>query len=195
MDNIGGKKSSLTWAVHLSVAALVLLWVFPTLGLLVSSFRTTDQIRTSGWWAAMFPAVQNEVFRTANPAEMRVERDGVFVVEGNLYVVDGRAESAADVAAVISAWGVSSRDIAAFAPGEIADLGGKLYDQFVLFAESFEEVGDRIQRSQDAYEKARGRLSTGRGNLVRRADQLRTLGVSTARALPDGLRQDQIDSD
>jgi DNA recombination protein RmuC len=78
---------------------------------------------------------------------------------------------------------------------EIADLGGKLYDQFVLFAESFEEVGDRIQRSQDAYEKARGRLSTGRGNLVRRADQLRALGVSTARALPDGLRQDQIDSD
>jgi alpha-glucoside transport system permease protein len=123
MDNIAGKKSGLTWAVHLSVAALVLLWVFPTLGLLVSSFRTTDQIRTSGWWAAMFPAVQNEVFRTANPAEMRVERDGVFVVEGNLYVVDGRAEGAEDVAAVISAWGVSSRDIAAFAPGQIAELG------------------------------------------------------------------------
>jgi alpha-glucoside transport system permease protein len=123
MDNIAGKKSGLTWAVHLSVAALVLLWVFPTLGLLVSSFRTTDQIRTSGWWAAMFPAVQNEVFRTVNPAEMRVERDGVFVVEGNLYVVDGRAEGAEDVAAVISAWGVSSRDIAAFAPGQIAELG------------------------------------------------------------------------
>ncbi|WP_439137374.1 carbohydrate ABC transporter permease [Roseicyclus sp.] len=123
MDNIAGKKSSLTWAVHLSVAALVLLWVFPTLGLLVSSFRTTDQIRTSGWWAAMFPAVQNEVFRAANPGEFRIERDGVFVVEGNLYVVDGRAETAADVAAVISAWGVSSRDIAAFAPGETADLG------------------------------------------------------------------------
>lgn len=123
MDNIAGKKSSLTWVVHLSVAALVLLWVFPTLGLLVSSFRTTDQIRTSGWWAAMFPAVQNEVFRTANPGAFRVERDGVFVVEGNLYVVDGRAETPADVAAVISAWGVSSRDIAAFGPGETADLG------------------------------------------------------------------------
>ena len=123
MDNIAGKKSGLTWAVHLSVAALVLLWVFPTLGLLVSSFRTTDQIRTSGWWAALFPAVQNEVFRTANPGTFRIERDGVFVVEGNLYVVDGRAETAEDVAAVISAWGVSSRDIAAFAPGEMADLG------------------------------------------------------------------------
>jgi ABC-type glycerol-3-phosphate transport system permease component len=32
------------WAVHISVAALVLLWLFPTVGLFVSSFRTADQI-------------------------------------------------------------------------------------------------------------------------------------------------------
>lgn len=123
MSSIAGKKSALTWAVHLSVAALVLLWVFPTLGLLVSSFRTTDQIRTSGWWVSLFPAVQNEVFRTADPGAVRIERDGVFMVEGNLYVVAGRAETADAVRAEISAWGVSSREIAAFVPGQTADLG------------------------------------------------------------------------
>ena len=123
MSSIAGKKSALTWAVHLSVAALVLLWVFPTLGLLVSSFRTTDQIRTSGWWVSLFPAVQNEVFRTADPGAVRIERDGVFMVEGNLYVVAGRADTADDVRAEISAWGVSSREIAAFVPGQTADLG------------------------------------------------------------------------
>lgn len=123
MDNIAGKKSGLTWAVHLSVAALVLLWIFPTLGLLVSSFRTTDQIRSSGWWAALFPAVQNEVFRTASPDEARVPEGDIFVVEGNLYVVDGRVADPGDVRAVISAWGTSSRDIAAYAPGETADMG------------------------------------------------------------------------
>ena len=52
MDNIAGKKSGLTWAVHISVALLVAIWLFPTLGLFVSSFRTAEQISTSGWWAA-----------------------------------------------------------------------------------------------------------------------------------------------
>jgi alpha-glucoside transport system permease protein len=32
MDNIAGTKSSLTWAVHISVAVLVLLWIFPDAG-------------------------------------------------------------------------------------------------------------------------------------------------------------------
>jgi alpha-glucoside transport system permease protein len=124
MDNIAGTKSSLTWAVHISVAALVLLWIFPTLGLLVSSFRTTDQIRSSGWWAAMFPAVQNETFRAADPGENRVDLgDGRFMVEGNLYVVDGRAETAEDVAGEISVWGTSSRAIDAYQAGDTADLG------------------------------------------------------------------------
>ncbi len=124
MDNIAGTKSSLTWAVHISVAALVLLWIFPTLGLLVSSFRTTDQIRTSGWWAAMFPAVQNETLRAADPDEFRVDLgEGRFMVEGNLFVVDGQVESAEDVPAEISVWGTSSRDIDAYVPGETADLG------------------------------------------------------------------------
>ena len=44
MDNIAGSKSSLTWAVHLATALLVAAWLFPTVGLFVSSFRTADQI-------------------------------------------------------------------------------------------------------------------------------------------------------
>lgn len=53
MAAIAGTKSSLTWAVQLSTLALVLLWIFPTVGLLVSSFRTVDQINSSGWWASL----------------------------------------------------------------------------------------------------------------------------------------------
>ena len=51
MQSIAGSKSSLTWAVHISVVVMVVLWLIPTVGLFVSSFRTADQISTSGWWA------------------------------------------------------------------------------------------------------------------------------------------------
>ena len=75
MDNIAGSKSSLGWAVNISVVLLVVLWVFPTFGLLVSSFRTTDQITGSGWWAALFPSEQTERYRVADPDANRIERD------------------------------------------------------------------------------------------------------------------------
>ncbi len=70
----------------------------------------------------------------------------------------------------------------------IAELGGKLYDQFVLFAESFQDVGNNIRRTQESYDKSYQRLSTGRGNLVRRAEQLKKLGVSSTKKMPAELQ-------
>jgi len=113
MDSIAGKKSSLVWAVHLSLAALVLLWLFPTAGLFVSSFRTADQIASNGWWKSMGSSQQNLTLRSA-ASEDQVEVDGKFVIEGNLF--EGRK------AADISNWGVSSRAIDDYAPGETAEL-------------------------------------------------------------------------
>ena len=116
MSNIAGSKSSLQWVVHISVAALVMLWLFPTVGLFVSSFRTTDQISTGGWWASLFPAEQNLTLRSADPDDegAQVLRDGVYVVEGNLF--------AADTDATISVWGTSSRAIDIYVPGDTAEL-------------------------------------------------------------------------
>ena len=71
---------------------------------------------------------------------------------------------------------------------QIADLGGKLYDQFVLFAESFQDVGEKIRRSQEAFEKAGQRLTIGRGNLVGRAEKLKELGVSSTKSMPAALQ-------
>ena len=110
---VAGKKSGLTWAVHISVAALVLLWLFPTVGLFVSSFRTADQISSSGWWAALFPSEQNEVYRTADP-DTRVADGDMFTVSGNIFESNPRD---------IRSWGVSSRDVSAYKPGDTADMG------------------------------------------------------------------------
>jgi alpha-glucoside transport system permease protein len=114
MDNIVGTKSSLVWAVHLSVALLVLLWLFPTVGLFVSSFRTADQISSSGWWSALREVQQNVVLRTADPDDYSKERDGRYFVEGNLF------ENG--VEAKIKVWGTSSKRIDEFVPGDVADL-------------------------------------------------------------------------
>ncbi|MEW7008309.1 carbohydrate ABC transporter permease [Lentilitoribacter sp. EG35] len=116
MDNIAGSKSSLNWIVQISVVALVLLWLFPTFGLLVSSFRTADQISGSGWWQSMFPTQQNLTLRAADPDDegAQVLENGLYIVEGNLF------GSASD--ANISVWGTSSRAIGASIPGVTAEL-------------------------------------------------------------------------
>jgi alpha-glucoside transport system permease protein len=116
MDNIAGTKSSLTWAVHISVALLVALWLFPTVGLFVSSFRTADQIATSGWWKALFPTEQSLTLRTAAPDEQTLV-DGVYVIDGNLFTGEDLSDEID-----MSAWGTSSRDIGAYAPGDTAEL-------------------------------------------------------------------------
>lgn len=134
MDSMAGTKSSLTWAVHLSVVLLVALWLFPTVGLLVSSFRTSDQIATSGWWKAGFPSEQNLTLRTAAP-DTQVQEGDLFVIEGNLFGEAGEAE--------ISVFGISSRDIDAFNAGDTAELrnGSKV---------TVQSNGDyRLERSEE----------------------------------------------
>ncbi|WP_421904311.1 ABC transporter permease subunit [Mameliella sp.] len=142
MDNIAGHKSSLTWAVHISVVLLVALWLFPTVGLFVSSFRTADQIASSGWWNALFPTEQSLTLRTDTP-EAQVQQDGVYVLEGNLFAVEGRET------APISSFGVSSRDISAFAPGDTAEMrrGGTI---------TVQENGDYRVESEEEIRGGRG---------------------------------------
>jgi len=117
MSSIAGTKSSLTWVVHLSVAVLVLLWLFPTVGLFVSSFRTGDQIATSGWWAALGTSEQNVVFRAADPDDNRIQDGEIFTVTGNLFDEGGGSGT-------ITVWGTSSRAIDAFVAGDTAELKG-----------------------------------------------------------------------
>ncbi|PJI91670.1 maltose ABC transporter membrane protein /trehalose ABC transporter membrane protein /sucrose ABC transporter membrane protein [Yoonia maricola] len=117
MDAMAGRKPAVVWALNISVVLLVALWLFPTLGLLISSFRTGDQITASGWWSALFPAEQTMQIRVADPDDNRVDLgNGRFMVEGNIF--DG-----AGFAGELNAWGTSSRRLGEFEPGVAADLG------------------------------------------------------------------------
>ena len=117
MDGLSGKKPAVVWLLNISVVVLVALWLFPTLGLFVSSFRTSEQITSSGWWASLFPAEQTLQLRALDPDDNRIETSaGVFVVEGN--ILEGEY---ADVN--IDSWGTSSRAPSAYTTGNTADLG------------------------------------------------------------------------
>jgi DNA recombination protein RmuC len=70
---------------------------------------------------------------------------------------------------------------------QIAEKAGALYDLFVLHVEALEDIGKHLDKSKDAYETALKRLSTGRGNLVKRSEELKTLGAKTKKAITDKL--------
>ena len=79
---------------------------------------------------------------------------------------------------------------------KIANQAGKLYDKFVGFVESLDNVGKSLEKADKSYREARNRLVEGRGNVVKSAEKLRDMGVNTKKLLPEDLIQqgaDQVD--
>lgn len=42
-------------ALHATLVILMIIWLLPTIGLFVNSFRSSADITASGWWTALFP--------------------------------------------------------------------------------------------------------------------------------------------
>ncbi len=76
---------------------------------------------------------------------------------------------------------------------EIAKRAGNLYDKFVGFVEALEKIGDNLNKAQISWEDAHKRLTSGRGNLVGKAESMRKLGVETSKTLPEKLINDVMD--
>ena len=70
---------------------------------------------------------------------------------------------------------------------EIARQCAALYDKFVGFVEDLDKVGQRLEQAQISYSDAVGKLKTGRGNLIRTAENVKKLGVKPNKSLPSKL--------
>lgn len=70
---------------------------------------------------------------------------------------------------------------------EIAKRGGDMYDKFVAFVEDMDKLGARITDAQKAWDSAVNKLHTGRGNLVKKAQDMKTLGAKAGKSLPEKL--------
>ena len=70
---------------------------------------------------------------------------------------------------------------------EIARQSGELYDKFVGFLEDLKDVGSKIEATHKTYDAAMNKLSTGKGNLIRRVENLKTLGARTGKEIPKSM--------
>ncbi len=77
---------------------------------------------------------------------------------------------------------------------EIVAQCAKLYDKFVGFVDDMEDIGKKLGYTQKAYDDARSKLVSGRGNLIRQAEQVKMLGVKPTKNLPGNLLGDEESS-
>ena len=65
---------------------------------------------------------------------------------------------------------------------------GKIYDQIVLFLEAFTSIGFELKQATSAYDDALSRLSEGRGNIVKRSENLKVLGAKVTKQINDNSK-------
>lgn len=73
---------------------------------------------------------------------------------------------------------------------DIIKRGTVLYEKLVGFTETFEKIGDSLQAASTAYKNALGQLSQGKGNLIRQADMLTELGITSKKKFSSRIRQE-----
>ncbi|RYE82215.1 MAG: hypothetical protein EOP19_16725 [Hyphomicrobiales bacterium] len=93
---------------HLALLFLVVLWTFPTAGLLISSLRDKDQLAVSGWWTALSTSTSLGVTRIGTDKD-QVEEGGKFVIRGNVFGTSTNKH--------LDGFGLSNAEPASAAPG------------------------------------------------------------------------------
>jgi alpha-glucoside transport system permease protein len=100
--------------VHVSVLLICLVWLVPTLGILITSFRDAGQIASSGWWTAFVGSSQTAAARLADPASARQD--------GPNYVISGSVFEAGKTGQV-KAFGTRVGAPSVYEAGQPADIG------------------------------------------------------------------------
>ena len=73
---------------------------------------------------------------------------------------------------------------------KIADEAEAMYDKLVLFVDEMQKVGAHIQKAQDSYDTSMNRLRTGKGNIIKRAENMVKLGLKPKKTLPISSEED-----
>ncbi|CDZ35657.1 carbohydrate ABC transporter permease [Neorhizobium galegae] len=100
--------------VHVSVLVICIIWLIPTLGILVTSFREAGQITASGWWTAFTGAAETSAARLGEPSTARQEGPN-YVISGSVFE-GGKGGT-------VRAFGTRVAAPTEFTAGQPADIG------------------------------------------------------------------------
>lgn len=71
---------------------------------------------------------------------------------------------------------------------KIVDTANAIYDKFVNFAENFGKIEVALEKAGEAYREAFKQLTTGKGNITKRLNELKEQGLlTTTKQIPEGL--------
>lgn len=77
---------------------------------------------------------------------------------------------------------------------QIADEAGKMYDKFVSFTEDMEKMGSQLNTVQKTYSLSMKKLSKGTGNVIKKAELVKSLGAKANKSFSEGLLLDYAES-
>ena len=66
---------------------------------------------------------------------------------------------------------------------KIVDEAEAMYEKLVLFVDEMHKVGSHLQKAQDSYDTSMKRLKTGKGNIIKRAENMIELGLKPKKIL------------
>lgn len=78
---------------------------------------------------------------------------------------------------------------------EIARVGGALYDKFYNFLKDMTNIGEKIKSAQLSHDEAMNKLTKGNGNIIKKVEELKTLGAKSTKDIPQELLEKAEESD
>lgn len=72
----------------------------------------------------------------------------------------------------------------------IVEQAAAMHDKFAGFVDALEELGARLDGARDSWQTAHKRLTSGRGNLLKRVSDLGKLGIQGKKSLPAAPEQE-----
>jgi len=75
---------------------------------------------------------------------------------------------------------------------KIAGEAEAMYEKLVSFVDEMKKVGSHLQKAQESYDTSINRLSSGRGNIIKRAENIISLGIKAKKTLSIESKEEEV---